>query len=195
MTHKLNTMYDYKKIPDFKFNTEELEAVAELKSHFPDDKEKSALLPLLHLIQEKHNGWLSNEAMDYAAELLHITPIEVYETTTFYSMFNLKPVGKNVIEFCRTGPCCQKGAENLIAYAEKKLGIKEGETTADGMFTIKTMECLGACGYAPMVQIGDLYFEDLTYEKMDQLISDLRDGSISTLYDPRVENKVYVRKP
>jgi NADH-quinone oxidoreductase subunit E len=108
--------------------------------------------------------------MDYVAELLSITPIEVYEVASFYTMFNLQPVGKHLLEVCQTGPCMLNGSESIIDYIYEKLGIRPGETTADGLFTLKTVECLGACGYAPMLQLGEHYREHLTKEKIDALI-------------------------
>lgn len=188
-------MHKYTDIPNYRFTSDELLTVQKLKAQYPEGQQKSAILPLLHMVQEKHNGWLSVEAMDYTASLLDITPIEVYEVVTFYSMYNQKPVGKFVLEFCRTSPCCLVGAEKIQNYTEKKLGIKEGETTTDGMFTIKTMECLGACGYGPMMQVGDLYFENLTPEKMDQLIADFKAGNINVIFDPETGNPAYTRLP
>ncbi len=154
---------------------------AEIKkvvSFFPEGKHKSALLRSLHLVQEENNGWLSVAAMDALAAELNITPIEVYEVATFYSMYNLAPVGKYVLEFCHTGPCAIEGAEKLIDYAKQKLGINTGETTPDKLFTIKEVECLGACGYAPMMQVGQYFHEHLTPAKLDQFIQDCRDGKI-----------------
>ena len=148
--------------------------VSRIVSHYPADKQKSAILPVLHIAQSEFGGWLSTEAMDYVARLLHLHPIEVYEVATFYSMFNMKPVGKILIEVCQTGPCCLNGAEKMISYLEKKLHIKVGETTKDNMFTIKTVECLGACGYAPMFQIGETYYEHLTEEKVDTILEQLK---------------------
>ena len=155
------------------FNTEELAKVAEIKSRYPVGKHKSALLPILHIAQEKF-GWLRADVMDYVASLLEIKPIEVYEVATFYTMFHLKPVGKYVLEVCRTGPCMLRGSDQLIEYIEKKLDIKVGETTSDGLFTIKTVECLAACGYAPMLQLDDNYYEFLTEEKVDALLEELK---------------------
>ena len=112
--------------------------------------------------------------MDYVAELLSITPIEVYEVATFYSMYNLKPVGKYMFEVCQTGPCMVRGCDDIIAYITEKLGIKPGETTTDGLFTLKTVECLGACGYAPMMQLGKFYREHLTKQRVDEIIEECR---------------------
>jgi len=156
-----------------RFSEEKLKALAELISHYPEGKQKSALLPLLHIAQDEFGGWLDVPVMDYVAELLHILPIEVYEVATFYSMFNTKPVGKYLLEVCRTGPCMLNGSDEIIEYIKEKLGISEGETTVDGLFTLKPAECLGACGYAPMMQLGKTYREHLTKEKVDSLISEL----------------------
>jgi len=157
-----------------KFSEEKLNKVKEIIARYPEGKHKSALIPLLHMAQDENNGWLSTEAMDYVAELLNILPIEVYEVATFYSMYNLKPVGKYVFEVCRTGPCMLNGSDQIIDYIKEKLSIKEGETTPDGMFTLKPAECLGACGYAPMMQLGNHFREHLTKEKVDAIIDECR---------------------
>lgn len=145
-----------------------------LVTRYPEGKQKSALLPVLHLAQESFGGWLSSDTMDYVASLLNLEPIEVYEVATFYSMYNLKPVGKYMFEVCHTGPCMLNGSDNIITYISQTLGIKPGETTIDGMFTLKTVECLGACGYAPMMQLGKDYREHLTKEKVDAIIEECR---------------------
>lgn len=157
---------------NLRFSEEKLIEVQRIIDRYPVGKQKSALIPLLHLAQEEFGGWLSTEAMDYVAELLQLKPIEVYEVATFYSMFNLRPVGKYLLEVCQTGPCMLNGSEGIIAYIYEKLGIRAGETTADGLFTLKTVECLGACGYAPMLQLGKHYREHLTKEKIDVLIEE-----------------------
>jgi len=157
-----------------KFSEEKLKKVQEIIARYPEGKQKSALLPLLHLAQEENGGWLSAEAMDHVASLLQLTPIEVYEVATFYSMYNLKPVGRYLFEVCQTGPCMLNGSDQIIDYIKEKLGIGVGETTVDGMFTLKTVECLGACGYAPMMQMGKYYKEHLTKEKVDQIIEECR---------------------
>ncbi|MBW8685518.1 NADH-quinone oxidoreductase subunit NuoE [Chitinophaga sp. B61] len=156
------------------FSEEKLNKVKEIIARYPAGKQKSALIPVLHLAQEEFGGWLSSETMDYVASLLQIKPIEVYEVATFYSMFNLKPVGKYVFEVCQTGPCMLRGSDNIIDYIKKKLDISVGETTKDGLFTLKTVECLGACGYAPMMQLGKHYREHLTPEKVDAIIEECR---------------------
>ena len=157
-----------------KFSEAQLAEVNRLVARYPEGKQKSALLPVLHLAQDSFGGWLSSETMDYVAELLQITPIEVYEVATFYSMYNTKPVGKYMFEVCQTGPCMLRGSDDIIEYIEKTLGIKPGETTADGLFTLKTVECLGACGYAPMMQLGKHYREHLTKEKVDAIIDECK---------------------
>ncbi len=157
------------------FSEATLQKAASIISRYPEGKQKSALLPLLHLAQDEFGGWLSVEAMDYVSRLLHIQPIEVYEVATFYTMYNLNPVGRFLLEVCQTGPCMVRGAEKLLSQLEQKLQIKNGQTTADGLFTLKTVECLAACGYAPMLQCGDRYHEFLdSEEKVDQLLSELR---------------------
>jgi len=156
------------------FTLKNIDKVKEIIAHYPEGKSRSALLPVLHLAQEENNGWLSTEAMDYVAEILQLKPIEVYEVATFYSMYNLKPVGKHIFEVCQTGPCMLNGSDQIIDYIKEKLNIKTGETTKDGLFTLKTVECLGACGYAPMMQLGKFYKEHLTKEKVDQIIEECR---------------------
>ena len=157
-----------------KFSDEKLKEVQRIISFYPEGKQKSAVIPVLHLAQKEFGGWLSVETMDYVASLLKILPIEVYEVATFYSMYNLKPVGRYVFEVCQTGPCMLKGSDEIIKYIGDKLGIKPGQTTTDGMFTLKTVECLAACGYAPMMQFGKTYREHLTKEKVDQVIEECR---------------------
>jgi NADH-quinone oxidoreductase subunit E len=161
-------------LSELNFPPEKLAKVKELISRYPEGKQKSAILPILHLAQEHFGGWLSTEAMDYVAELLNILPVEVYEVATFYSMYNLKPVGKYVFEVCQTGPCMINGSDEIIQYIKTTLSISVGETTSDGLFTLKTVECLGACGYAPMMQLGKSYREHLTKEKVDSIIAECR---------------------
>jgi NADH-quinone oxidoreductase subunit E len=155
------------------------ERINELLSHYPADKKKSAMLPVLHEVQDAHDNWLSIELMDKVAEILEVQPIEVYEVVSFYTMFNQKPIGKYMFEFCRTSCCAIRGAEDLMDYTCNKLGIKEGETTPDGNFSVVGVECLGACGYAPMLQLGDYYKEHLTKEKIDALIDECRDNKVN----------------
>ncbi len=160
-----------------KFSEEKLKEVQRIIEFYPQGKQKSAVIPVLHLAQEEFGGWLSTETMDYVASLLNLKPIEVYEVATFYSMYNLKPVGKYMFEICQTGPCMLNGSDDIVKYIYEKLGIRPGETTADGMFTLKTVECLGACGYAPMMQMGKNYREHLTKEKVDAIIGECRNNA------------------
>ena len=156
------------------FNEQQMTECKRLVARYPEGKQKSALLPVLHLAQESFDGWLSTETMDYVASVLSIEPIEVYEVASFYSMYNLKPVGQFVFEVCQTGPCMISGSDNIITYIQQQLDIKPGETTKDGIFTLKLVECLGACGYAPMMQVGKMYKEHLTKEKVDKIIAEYR---------------------
>lgn len=164
------------------FSDTTLTLVNKIIKRYPEGKQKSALLPVLHLAQAEFDGWLSPEVMDYVAGLLSIKPIEVYEVATFYSMYNLRPVGKCLIEVCQTGPCWLRGSDDIITHLESKLNIKVGETTGDGMFTLKTVECLGSCGTAPMLQCGAQYHENLTTDKIDILIEELKTADKRTTY-------------
>ena len=153
-----------------------LEKFAEIVSRYPEGKQKSALLPILHLVQAEF-GWLSVDAMEKVASYLQIKPIEVFEVASFYTMYFLKPQGKFTLEICRTGPCCLVGAEKIMKHIESRLGVKEGEVTADGLFSWRGVECLAACGFGPVLQIGPAYtfYENLTEESVDQLIDTLKD--------------------
>lgn len=162
-----------------KFSDATMALVQKIIKRYPEGRQKSALLPILHLAQAEFGGWLSPATMDYVASVLHLKPIEVYEVASFYSMYNLRPVGKCLLEVCRTGPCGLRGADDIVEYLEEKLGIRDGETTPDGMFTLKTVECLASCGTAPMMQVGDHYMEDLTCEKVDRILQDLQNAQQS----------------
>jgi NADH-quinone oxidoreductase subunit E len=164
------------------FSDKTLALAQKIIKRYPEGRQKSALLPVLHLAQAEFDGWLSPEVMDYVAGLLMIKPIEVYEVATFYSMYNLRPVGKCLIEVCQTGPCWLRGSDDIVAHLESKLNIKVGETTSDGMFTLKTVECLGSCGTAPMLQCGSKYHENLTPEKVDDLLEELTTKNERTTY-------------
>jgi NADH-quinone oxidoreductase E subunit len=156
--------------------------IRELFSRYPD--KRSAMLAALRIAQEEQ-GYVTEEAMGEIAVLLEQTPVQVYETATFYTMFSLQPVGKHVIQVCRTLSCALVGADGLVRYLEQTLGIKAGETTPDGLFSLKTVECLAACGAGPMMQINDDYYEYLTREKIDRILADLkRDGRSSLATGP-----------
>jgi len=156
------------------FSPELIKKFDDVVSRYPVGKQKSALLPILHLVQAEY-GWLSAPAMDKVADYLEIKDIEVYEVATFYSMYFMRPQGKYMLEVCRTGPCCLVGAEKIMDYIEGKLGVKEGDVTADGLFSWRGVECLAACGYGPVLQIGPEYtfYENLTEASVDTLIADL----------------------
>ena len=154
------------------FTPERLAKVHEIIERYPEGKQKSALLPVLHIAQEQF-AWMSQGVMDYVANLLHIQPVEVYEVASFYTMFHLEPVGKHVIEYCRTGPCVLMGGEEVFDHLQQKLGIKKGETTSDGLFTLKEVECLAACGWGPCFQIREKYYMHLNNQKVDEIIEDL----------------------
>ena len=172
------------------FSPETLEKVQLIIKRYPEGRQKSALLPILHIAQEELGGYLSVDIMDYVASLLGIQPIEVYEVATFYTMFHLEKTGTYVIEVCRTGPCAISGGEHILDYLEKKLNVKTGETTTDGMFTLKTTECLGACGNAPVMQVNTEYFEFLSHEKIDMILGTLKEKA----FDKKPEGSKWVEK-
>jgi len=145
-------------------------------ARYPAGRQASAVLPLLDLAQRQIGGWLPRAAMDYVADTLSMAPIRVYEVATFYSMFNLKPVGRNLVQVCRTTPCWLRGADKLTETCRRKLGIDLKETTSDGNFTLMEVECLGGCVNAPVVQINDDFYEDLDPAKLEAIIGKLARG-------------------
>ena len=167
---------------DISFKPETFELIQKITKRYPEGKHKSALIPVLHIAQADFGGWLSPQTMDLVAEVLRLKPIEVYEVASFYSMFNLQPVGKCLIEVCRTSSCWLCGAEDIIDHLEHKLNIKVGETTSDGMFTLKAVECLGSCGTAPMMQVGADYHENLSIEKVDKLVDGFKQENKQSRY-------------
>lgn len=168
-------MLSVKKNEPVEFQEDLISKFDELVKRYPEGRQKSALLPMLHLVQAQF-GWLSVTAMDKVASYLKIEPIEVYEVATFYTMFFLQPRGKYVLEVCRTGPCCLVGAERIMKHIENRLGVKENEVTSDGLFSWRGIECVAACGMGPVLQIGPeyTYHEHLTEEGVDQLVESLR---------------------
>lgn len=160
----------------FEFNKENYQKAKEIIAKYPQAREKSAVMGLLDLAQRQNNGWLTREAMDYIASVINIAPIRVYEVATFYSMYNLKPVGKFLVQICTTTPCQLRGAEQIMAACKKHLGVELNQTTIDELFTIKEVECLGACVNAPMVQINDDYYEDLSQDKIVEILELLKSG-------------------
>lgn len=171
--------------PPFAFSERALAECRAIITRYPKERSKSALIPILHIAQAENGGWLSVNAMDAVAQVLGLQHIEVYEVASFYSMFHLHPVGRHVLEVCRTSPCMLRGSDDIIAYLEKKLNVQAGGTTRDGMFTLKGVECLGSCGTAPMLQCGAKYHEDLTPEKVDRLIEELRNAPGRSNYTDR----------
>ncbi len=160
----------------FEFNEENKKKVEDILKKYPSQRKKSAVMPLLDLAQRQNYNWLSKTAIEHIAKILEMPEIKVYEIASFYTMYNLKPVGKYLLQFCKTTPCMLRGIDQIIKDCEKKLGIKMDETSVDGLFTLKEVECLGACVNAPIVQINDDYVEDLTSEKFLSIIEDLKLG-------------------
>ncbi|MBM3510019.1 MAG: NADH-quinone oxidoreductase subunit NuoE [Alphaproteobacteria bacterium] len=160
----------------FAFSAENKAKAEKAIAKYPAGKQASAVLALLDLAQRQSGGWLPHAALDYVATYLGMAPIRVYEVATFYSMFNLKPIGKHHVRVCTTTPCQLRGALDVLTACEQKLGVKLGETTADGQFTLGEVECLGACVNAPVVQVGDDYFEDVDGAAAGRLIDALKRG-------------------
>lgn len=161
---------------NFAFTADNLKRAKAIIAKYPAGRQQSAVIPLLDIAQRQNDNWLPKEAQDYIAELLEMPPIKVYEVATFYTMFNLQPVGKNFVQICTTTPCWLRGSDGIVKTCKSKLGIGPGETTKDGAFTVTEVECLGACVNAPMVQINDDFYEDLTPELMSKMLDDLKAG-------------------
>jgi NADH-quinone oxidoreductase subunit E len=160
----------------FDFTAENRQRAETICARYPEGRKASATIALLDLAQRQNGGWLSGEAIEYVASYLEIAPIRVFEVASFYSMFNTKPVGKYFIQVCRTTPCWLRGSDGITGACKSKLGVGLREVTDDGLFSIVEVECLGACANAPMVQINDSYYEDLTPESMAEIIDALRAG-------------------
>jgi NADH-quinone oxidoreductase subunit E len=144
---------------------------------YPQGRQASAVLPLLDLVQRQHGGWVTTEMVTAIAEYLEMAPIRVYEVATFYTMINLKPVGDTVVEVCTTTPCWLRGCEGIVQACEETLGIRFGETTEDGRFTLREVECLGACVNAPIVRINDDYYEDLDPDRTLAILDSISRGA------------------
>jgi NADH dehydrogenase (ubiquinone) flavoprotein 2 len=162
--------------PPFEFSPDNMTAARRMIARYPQGRQASAVLPLLHLAQRQNGGWLTMPALDYIAELLEMPSIRVYEVATFYTMFKLRPIGRYHIEVCTNLPCWLRGSDEILETCRRKLGITVGETSIDGLFTISEAECLGACVNAPMAQIGDDYYEDLSPESMEKILHALARG-------------------
>ncbi|DAB32124.1 MAG TPA: NAD(P)H-dependent oxidoreductase subunit E [Sulfurospirillum sp. UBA11407] len=156
---------------EFSFNKENEEKFQALLQRYPN--KASLCLPSLWMIQYQE-GWISQEAMVYLAQKLDTTPMEIQSIASFYTMFNLKPIGKYHIQLCKTLSCMLNGSENIRDYLIKKLGIKPGETSKDGKFTLSLVECLGSCGTAPVIQLNDDYIQNVTIEKLDEILDGLK---------------------
>jgi NADH-quinone oxidoreductase E subunit len=160
----------------FAFAPEALERAKAHIAKYPPGRQASAVLPLLDLAQRQHGGWLPRAAMDYVADMLEMAPIRVYEVASFYTMFNLRPVGRWLLQACTTTPCWLRGSDEVVAACERKLGIGVGGSTPDGLFTLVEVECLGACVNAPILQVNDDFYEDLDGPATEALLNTLRDG-------------------
>jgi len=152
-------------------STELKEKIEQLKTRYP--RPKSALLPALHLAQRAHDGWLSDDVLAEVAQVMGLPPAEVRSAASFYTMFNRRPVGKHLVQVCTNLSCSLLGAEHIVEHLKRVLGIEVGGTTPDGLFTLLEVECLGSCGTAPMMQIDDAYYENLTVERVDEILSEL----------------------
>ena len=177
---ELNAEYQPKE-----FSFRDTAAVAEIIARYPAGRQQSATMPLLDLAQRQvaqdganakppYGGWIPRAAMDEIARIVGVAPMKVYEVATFYSMYNLAPVGKYLVQVCTTTPCWLCGSSKIVEACEKSLGVHMGDSTSDGMFSTMEVECLGACANAPMVQINDEYYEDLTSESMTQILDSLK---------------------
>jgi NADH-quinone oxidoreductase E subunit len=161
----------------FEFTPQNLARAKEHMAKYPLGRQASAVLPLLWIAQEQHGGWLPRAAMDHVAGILDMAPIRVYEVGTFYTMFNLRPVGRYLLQACTTTPCWLRGSDEVVRVCERKLGIDVGDTTPDGLFTLVEVECLGACVNAPILQVNDDFYEDLDGPATEKLLDGLRDGT------------------
>lgn len=153
------------------FSAENKKKFEEILTHYPT--KQAALLPTLWMAQEEF-GYISQDAMEYVASLLDLSPAHVYGVTTFYTMFHLKPPGKYNIQVCRTLSCALVGFETILEYIKRRLGVDENETTSDGKFSLCTVECLGSCGTGPMMMVNEKYYENLTAEKVDRILESLK---------------------
>jgi len=159
----------------FKFSSQNLEKIKTIIAKYPLGRQKSAVMPLLDLAQRQNNNWINADVIKEISQILSITTREVYEVATFYTMYNTKPVGKYLVQVCTTTPCMLRESEEIVLAISNHLGISLGQTTQDGLFTLVEVECLGACSNAPVVQINDQYYEDLTPQSIKQILDDLKD--------------------
>ena len=160
----------------FEFSEENQKLIEGIIAKYPEGRQASAVIPLLDIAQRQHENWLPKVAIEKVAEILDMAPIRVLEVATFYTMFNLKPVGRHFLQVCKTTPCWLRGSDNVLKCISDKLGISNGETSSDGLFTLLEVECLGACINAPMIQINDEYYEDLNEKKLENIIEQTMKG-------------------
>ena len=160
----------------FCFTEKNVERARAIIARYPQGRQASAVMPLLDLAQRQNAGWLPQTAIQYVAEFLDMAPMRVYEVATFYTMFNLEPVGRHHVQVCTNLPCLLRGAEDIVRTCREALDVKVGEMTPDGKFTLDEVECLGACVNAPMMQIGDDYYEDLSSETTRRILDELKAG-------------------
>lgn len=159
----------------FAFSDENLGKAKTIIAKYPEGRQRSAVMPLLYLAQAQNGGWVSREAIETIADMLSMPKIQVLEVATFYTMYNLKPIGRHHVQLCGTTPCWLRGADEVMR-ACRDMGLEKGRTTEGGLFHLTEVECLGACANAPMVQINDAYFEDLDYESMTAILKTLKAG-------------------
>jgi NADH-quinone oxidoreductase subunit E len=160
----------------FEFTAENLAAAEKIVAKYPPGRQASAVMPLLTLAQKQHDNWISQAVIEYIARFLGMAPIRVHEVASFYTMYNLKPAGRVQVQVCTTTPCWLRGSDEVVKACEKALGIRCGETTKDGKFGLKEVECLGACVNAPMMQIGAEYYEDLDAQSAAKIVETLKAG-------------------
>ncbi len=163
-------------VESFAFSSENLEKIREILARYPEDRRASAVLPVLHLAQEQHGGWLPRAALDHVAEVLGMPRISVYEVATFYDMFNTEPVGRIQVRVCTTTPCWLCGSDEVVRACKEVLGVEIGESTPDGRFYLREFECLGACANAPVLWVDEDYYEDLDYERTKAVLEALKRG-------------------
>lgn len=162
----------------FEFTPEYMNEVKSVIARYPEGCQASAVIPVLDLAQRQNDGWLPRAAMEKTAELLGMPAIRVYEVATFYTMFNLSPIGRYHVQICTNLPCMLRGSETIVEVCKRVLGIGIGETTEDGLFTLSQAECLGACVNAPMMQINDDYYEDLDDSSTENILMALKMGNM-----------------
>ena len=167
---------NHNNLKKFEFTKKNLEEVDRVFAKYPDEQKASAVMPLLDLAMRQIGGWITEPALRYISTLINVPYIRVYEVASFYSMFNLEPIGKNFIQICTTTSCWLKGSDDILKLCKKHLNVENNQTTKDGLFTLKEVECLGACVNAPMIQINDNYYEELNKDSLLNILNKLKEG-------------------